>query len=862
MKITRRTFLKGTGGLGGAFAASRFFTRGSSLAETAAKGGASPAGVEDFVPTTCWIGKQDCGMLARRIDGRVVKLEGHPAHPLNLGTLCPKGQAQIMSLYDPNRVRTPMLRTNAKGQEGQWRRISWDEALEMVGEKVNEARAKDPSLVMWQKGRSKAKDFYDDAFVDTLEAVKVGHGGYCSDAGYRASEYTVGLHGVLHPDFRHTQLLLSWGWNATGGGGNKLCQLTWPRQMIEAKERGMKIVAIDPRIRAMGPHVDKWLPIRPGTDLALSLALANVLIEGGYVDEPYLRQFTNSTFLVGEDGFFLRIDGKEAVLDDDSGEAVPHDADGITPTLGPLGNEGGTGTSVNGQLYRPAYQVYKEHVAQYPPEWAADVTGLEASDIRELATEMGETAAIGSTTEIDGVEIPLRPVSAMAYHMSQQELGFQALRGMWQVFMLLGAVGAVGGLFSDFEWKLHDGWESLDTIEIKDPPYDVLLKDSKFYPINTKLPGIYAQSMLDPAKHGVGAIPEVAILHMVNPVPAFADTEAISRAYERFKFVAAITPWMSETADRYADVVLPAATLEKYEGPMKPNDQYRKALALRVPVMEPLYESKGEIDIYLDLTEKMGLLTGEGGYLSFINEHLELEGEFALPLDQKPTVREIFDRWAKSQGIEEGVEFFETSGVKDKGPVPVTSQYGYVTDPPFLGALHRFYGESLLRYQGEMRAKGAEEIYWQDYTPLPTWRSPTMDGSPAEYDLYLISYKLMEHKQARTSFVPLLAELSGGQRLEINPATADAKGISEGDEVVVESHNAVTGETRSLTTRARLTEVIRPDTVGMPHHFGLWTHPWSRGQGPSPNQIFFTGEGYVTNTADQSFHVKVKVARA
>lgn len=137
-----------------------------------------------------------------------------------------------------------------------------------------------------------------------------------------------------------------------------------------------------------------------------------------------------------------------------------------------------------------------------------------------------------------------------------------------------------------------------------------------------------------------------------------------------------------------------------------------------------------------------------------------------------------------------------------------------------------------------------------------------MDGSPAEYDLYLISYKLMEHKQARTSFVPLLAELSGGQRLDINPATAEARGISEGDEVVVESHNAVTGETRSLTTRARLTEVIRPDTVGMPHHFGLWTHPWSRGQGPSPNQIFFTGEGYVTNTADQSFHVKVKVARA
>ena len=69
------------------------------------------------MPTTCWIGKQDCGMLARRIDGRVIKFEGHPANPRNNGTLCPKGQAQIISLYDPNRVKTPLVRTNGQRPE-------------------------------------------------------------------------------------------------------------------------------------------------------------------------------------------------------------------------------------------------------------------------------------------------------------------------------------------------------------------------------------------------------------------------------------------------------------------------------------------------------------------------------------------------------------------------------------------------------------------------------------------------------------------------------------------------------------------------------------------------------------------------
>jgi len=161
-----------------------------------------------------------------------------------------------------------------------------------------------------------------------------------------------------------------------------------------------------------------------------------------------------------------------------------------------------------------------------------------------------------------------------------------------------------------------------------------------------------------------------------------------------------------------------------------------------------------------------------------------------------------------------------------------------------------------------MKAKGAAEIYWQDYTPFPTWRVPTMDRSPSEYDLYLISYKLIEHKQSRSSFIPLLAEIARRQELSINPKTAKERGIDDGDEVWVESHNAVTGETRKVEVQARYTETIRPDTVGMAHHFGTWTHPEAEGQGPSPNEIFFSGEGYVANTADQSFHVKVRVFKA
>ncbi|MCL1595092.1 MAG: molybdopterin oxidoreductase, partial [Actinomycetia bacterium] len=137
----------------------------------------------------------------------------------------------------------------------------------------------------------------------------------------------------------------------------------------------------------------------------------------------------------------------------------------------------------------------------------------------------------------------------------------------------------------------------------------------------------------------------------------------------------------------------------------------------------------------------------------------------------------------------------------------------------------------------------------------------TMESSPSEYEFYLLSYHQIEHKQTRTSFVPMLAELAPGAPLDMNPATAKRLGIEEGDTVTVESQNAITGETRSLTTKATLIDSIRPDTVAMPHHFGMWTHPQNKGQGPSANEIYFTGEGYMTNTADQSFHVKVKVTK-
>jgi anaerobic selenocysteine-containing dehydrogenase len=276
-----------------------------------------------------------------------------------------------------------------------------------------------------------------------------------------------------------------------------------------------------------------------------------------------------------------------------------------------------------------------------------------------------------------------------------------------------------------------------------------------------------------------------------------------------------------------------------------------------------MYESRSEIDIYIDLCDRLDVLDGEGGYLDVVNKELKLtDTEYAIPLDSKPTPRDIFDRYAKVNGLD-GIEFFEREGVQIKGPVSPSKYYPYAMEEPFGGIIpHRLYGESLLVAQQKMQALGAEEIYWRDYTALPTWRDLTVESSPVEYDLSLISTKMIEFKQSRTP-IPMMLEMYQHQVMEINPADARAKGIEEGDEVVVESIHAITLETREVKTIASFRENLRPGVVCMPHHFGEYVkHPWVKGTGPTPNSLFFTGEGYVANTADQSYLVKVKVSKA
>jgi len=149
-----------------------------------------------------------------------------------------------------------------------------------------------------------------------------------------------------------------------------------------------------------------------------------------------IAQGTNAPFLVQEDGFFLWLDSREQVWDLKTNAPQPPDAPGAVPALE-------CEFTVGGRKVKPAFQLFREHVARYTPKWAAEVCRVPVEQIRRIARELGEEAHIGSMIVVDGAVVPYRPVAIHAYHMAQQELDFQAIRAMITV-MLLGAVWAAG----------------------------------------------------------------------------------------------------------------------------------------------------------------------------------------------------------------------------------------------------------------------------------------------------------------------------------------------------------------------------------------------------------------------------------
>lgn len=229
----------------------------------------------------------NCGLDVYVKDGVVVKVEGTADHPSNRGTLCVRGAATKEYIYRESRLRTPMRRVGPRGS-GQLEPITWEQAFTEIAQKLNAIKAKDgPEAVVWYTGYTK---WYRPWLQRLTHAF--GSRNYCTESSSCNKATLMAWKAVggqrFTPDMAHCGVYLGWGCNSANNKPNPM------KALRRVKERGGKIIIIDPRVTPTSQRMaDLHLQLRPGTDGALALGLANVLIEKGWIDRPYIEKYVH-----------------------------------------------------------------------------------------------------------------------------------------------------------------------------------------------------------------------------------------------------------------------------------------------------------------------------------------------------------------------------------------------------------------------------------------------------------------------------------------------------------------------------------------------------------------------------------------
>jgi len=243
----------------------------------------------EIVKTLCQMCGRFCGLNAYVEGGRMVKVEGMPEHPISKGGLCPRGLAAVQYEYDPRRLVHPLKRTGGRG-EGKWERISWDEAMRITVERLLQAKEKHGAQsVFFYKGQGDGWESiwaHIKRFMDVLGSPNFGaHSHLCWAPIRMGMVYTMG--DMPMPDIEKAKCILLWGFNPFTS-----CVANLGRRILDAKDRGAKLVAIDPRFSAAAAKADLFVRPRPGTDGALALGMLNVILSEHLYDRAFVEKWT------------------------------------------------------------------------------------------------------------------------------------------------------------------------------------------------------------------------------------------------------------------------------------------------------------------------------------------------------------------------------------------------------------------------------------------------------------------------------------------------------------------------------------------------------------------------------------------
>ncbi len=285
------------------------------------------------VQTICGFCHTNCGMEVEVARGRIVSVRGAAGHPANRGYLCPKGYAAAEVVHAPDRITHPLKRTSS----GSFVRVSWDEALDAIAQKLTSIRARyGPESLFLATGApvtEATRDGFKQFLAEFGSPNSITVGNICQFPRITGLSSVYGR--LSEPDLPRAELMIYWGANppASMRPGRYAAYGQFDTAISEARDQGGRLIVIDPARTRFAAEADEWVRIRPGTDMALALAMLHVIIGEGLVDQDFVDNHT-----VG-------------------------------------------------------FEQLAEHVRAHSPEWAATITGVEAETIRKLARTYGSVKA-------------------------------------------------------------------------------------------------------------------------------------------------------------------------------------------------------------------------------------------------------------------------------------------------------------------------------------------------------------------------------------------------------------------------------------------------------------------------------------
>jgi len=718
-------------------------------------------------------------------DGRFTALEPDPAHPTGKA-LCAKGRAAPELVSHPERLLHPVKRTRPKGDpDPGWVRVSWDEALDLTASRLTAiAREHGPESVAFSVV-SPSTSASDDAIV-WIQRLMHAFGSpnavtsmeLCGWGRFLATQYTfgAGVPGVYMPDLERAGCILFWGYNPN------LARLSHATATVEAQKRGAKLIVVDPRRTAPARRADVWLRVRPGTDAALALGIANVMIERGWFDRAFVHDWTNGPLLVrADDGRWLRESDLRAggserrYLAWSETLARPVVYDPATGTCesgaGELALAGSYGVeTLQGEVAcRPAFALVAQRCGRYPAERVEAVCGVGPEALEAAARMLWEA----------------RPVAYYAWSGVEMQTGAsQIARAVAQLYALTGSFDAPGGnvLFAgvptaDVSGRELRGEGRRSALGLEARP----LGPARWEHVTSE--ELYL-GILERRPYGVHGL----VGFGANLLLSHADGARGREALAALDFYVHADLFMNPTAE-LADVVLPVASAFESEAlkvGFEVSPEAQALLQMRPRVVEPRGEARSDTEIVFDLATRLGL--GEhfwhGDVEAGVRHRL---GPSGVSLE---TLRE------------------HTGGV-----------------PLALDTRHRKYAE---RVDGVPRGFDTPtrrvELYSETmldhgYAPLPDHEEPLLGhGSRPElaerFPLTLTSAKHFLFCESQHRALPSLRRLAPDPEVELHPDAAAHRGIRPGDWVQIETPRG------SVRARARLNDALEPGVVCGQH--GWW----------------------------------------